>query len=104
MNSPAPPIERAAALSPKHAQLIANADTFFLGTIHPSRGADASHRGGPPGFVRVDGNRLWWPDYPGNNMFNSFGNLAVDPSAALLFIDFDTGTALQFQARPPSNG
>ncbi|WP_333894342.1 pyridoxamine 5'-phosphate oxidase family protein [Mycolicibacterium gadium] len=90
----APAIEHLPALSADHAQLIAGADTFFLGTIHPSRGADASHRGGPPGFVRVEGNRLWWPDYPGNNMFNSFGNLAVDPSAALLFIDFDTGTTL----------
>lgn len=93
-DTPAPAIERSPALSAEHVQLVTNADTFFLGTIHPSRGADASHRGGPPGFVRVEGNRLWWPDYPGNNMFNSFGNLAVDPSAALLFIDFDTGTTL----------
>lgn len=93
-DTPAPAIERSPALSPEHVQLVTNADTFFLGTIHPSRGADASHRDGPPGFVRVEGNRLWWPDYPGNNLFNSFGNLAVDPSAALLFIDFDTGTTL----------
>jgi len=77
------------------ADLIRAADTFFLGTTHPQRGTDASHRGGPAGFVRVDGNQLWWPDYPGNNMFNSFGNLAVSPEAALLFIDFGTGTALQ---------
>ena len=45
--------------------------------------------------MRVDGSRLWWPDYPGNNLFNSFGNLAVDPEAALLFFDFDTGRTLQ---------
>ena len=38
--------------------------------------------------------RLWWPDYPGNNMFNSFGNLAVDDEAALLFVDFRSGTTL----------
>jgi hypothetical protein len=68
--------------------------TFFLGTAHPERGADASHRGGAPGFVRVEGNQLWWPDYPGNNLFNSFGNLAVNPEAALLFIDFGTGAVL----------
>jgi predicted pyridoxine 5'-phosphate oxidase superfamily flavin-nucleotide-binding protein len=74
--------------------LITRADTFFLGTMHPTRGADASHRGGPPGFVRVEGGRLWWPDYAGNNMFNSFGNLAIDPSASLLFVDFDTGATL----------
>jgi len=74
---------------------IAEADTFFLGTTHPNRGVDASHRGGAPGFVRTFGqSRLWWPDYPGNNMFNSFGNLAVDATAALLFYDFKTGRTL----------
>lgn len=82
------------ALDPADADLIRSADTFFLGTVNPVRGADASHRGGPPGFVRIDGNRLRWPDYPGNNMFNSLGNLAVDPEAALLFLDFTTGASL----------
>lgn len=76
--------------------MIEAADTFFLGTTHPNRGSDASHRGGPAGFVRVDSpGRLWWPDYPGNNMFNSFGNLAVDDEASLLFVDFVTGASLQ---------
>lgn len=75
--------------------LIERADTFFLGTEHPTRGTDASHRGGTPGFVRVEGDELWWPDYPGNNMFNSLGNLAVDDSAALLFVDFATGETVQ---------
>jgi predicted pyridoxine 5'-phosphate oxidase superfamily flavin-nucleotide-binding protein len=84
----------AAAFSAADADLIRRADTFFLGTTHPGRGNDASHRGGAPGFVRVEGNQLWWPDYRGNNMFNSFGNLAVDPEAALLFIDFGTGSTL----------
>jgi hypothetical protein len=74
--------------------VIRGADTFFLGTAHPERGADASHRGGPPGFTRVEGGELWWPDYPGNNLFNSFGNLAVNPEAALLFIDFRSGLTL----------
>jgi uncharacterized protein len=82
-------------LSPEDGALIARADTFFFGTVHPQRGADASHRGGTPGFVRVDGSQLWWPDYPGNNMFNSLGNLTVDDSAALLFLDFAEGRALQ---------
>ncbi|MFF5231809.1 pyridoxamine 5'-phosphate oxidase family protein [Dactylosporangium sp. NPDC000521] len=74
---------------------IRGADTFFLGTTHPDRGADASHRGGPRGFLRVVEGELWWPDYPGNNMFNSLGNLAADPSAALLVPDFTTGRTLQ---------
>ena len=79
------------ALESDNAELIRRSDTFFFGTTHPERGRDASHRGGPPGFVRVDGNELWWPDYPGNNMFNSFGNLAVEPSASLVFLDFLSG-------------
>jgi hypothetical protein len=87
-------------LSPEDIGLVSAADTFFLGTAHPERGCDASHRGGPPGFVRVlDDGRLWWPDFPGNNMFNSFGNLAVDPAAALLFLDFGTGRALHLSGR-----
>jgi hypothetical protein len=88
-------VRHASALGPEDMELITAADTFFLGTTHPGRGSDASHRGGPPGFVRVEGGQLWWPDYPGNNMFNSFGNLALDPEAALLFLDFATGRTLQ---------
>jgi predicted pyridoxine 5'-phosphate oxidase superfamily flavin-nucleotide-binding protein len=88
-------IRRGARLSPADAELIGGADTFFLGTTNPERGSDTSHRGGTPGFVRVEGDRLWWPDYPGNNLFNSFGNLAVDPEASLLFFDFDSGRTLQ---------
>jgi uncharacterized protein len=87
-------VRRAAVLSPADAGLIRAADTFFLGTTNPERGSDASHRAGPPGFVRVDGDRVWWPDYPGNKLFNSFGNLAVNPEAALLFPDFGTGRTL----------
>lgn len=82
-------------LRPTDIRLIEAADTFFLGTTHAISGNDASHRGGPPGFVRVAPEHLWWPDYPGNNMFNSFGNLCSDPAAALLFIDFRAGVTLQ---------
>jgi predicted pyridoxine 5'-phosphate oxidase superfamily flavin-nucleotide-binding protein len=87
-------VRRDVALGPEDIGLIRASDTFFLGTINPERGADASHRGGPPGFVRADGHGLWWPDYQGNNLFNSLGNLAVDPEAALLFFDFTTGRTL----------
>lgn len=82
------------ALTASEARVVDGAVTFFLGTSHPSRGVDASHRGGPPGFVRRQDGTLWWPDYPGNNMFNSLGNLAVDPVASLLFVDFATGETL----------
>lgn len=81
-------------LQPADVALIRAADTFFLGTAHPDRGADASHRGGAPGFVRSDGQSLWWPDYQGNNLFNSLGNLSVSPEAALLFFNFPAGRTL----------
>ncbi|MCE5291037.1 MAG: pyridoxamine 5'-phosphate oxidase family protein [Nocardiaceae bacterium] len=85
---------RGVHLRPRDVALIRRADTFFLGTSNPGRGTDASHRGGPPGFVRAGRDHLWWPDYPGNNMFNSLGNVAVDSEAALLFCDFTTGETL----------
>jgi predicted pyridoxine 5'-phosphate oxidase superfamily flavin-nucleotide-binding protein len=82
-------------LTPDQAEFITSADTFFLGTVHAG-GADASHRGGNPGFVHVDSPReLSWRDYPGNAMFLSLGNLDADPRAGLLFLDWTTGTTLQ---------
>jgi predicted pyridoxine 5'-phosphate oxidase superfamily flavin-nucleotide-binding protein len=84
-----------ADLTPDARSLIRTADTFFLGTAHPQRGADTSHKGGRPGFVRIEGEELWWPDYAGNNMFNSLGNIAANPEATLLFVDFATGRTLQ---------
>lgn len=87
-------VRQGSTLSAGDRELIRSADTFFLGTANPERGADASHRGGPSGVVRVDERGLWWPDYKGNNLFNSFGNIAVNPEAALLFFDFATGQTL----------
>ena len=92
-------IEHGAVIDDDDIALIHSADTFFLGTTHPERGNDASHRGGPAGFVHADHNTVEWPDSPGNNMFNSFGNLEIDPTAALLFIDFDSGRTLQLSGR-----
>jgi predicted pyridoxine 5'-phosphate oxidase superfamily flavin-nucleotide-binding protein len=92
-------VEHGASLGADDIALIDSADTFFLGTTHPERGNDASHRGGPAGFVHADHNTVEWPDYPGNNMFNSFGNLEIDPTAALLFIDFDSGRTLALSGR-----
>ncbi|MCC3159764.1 pyridoxamine 5'-phosphate oxidase family protein [Hymenobacter sp. 15J16-1T3B] len=92
----------AATLTPEQRAWIAAADTFFLATAHASAGADVSHRGGQPGFVRVlDAGTLEWPDYSGNGMFQSLGNLALDARAGLLFPDFAAGHVLQLtgQAR-----
>lgn len=75
---------------------IEQAETLFLGTSHPDAGADVSHRGGAPGFVRVTGPRqLVWGDYSGNRLFQSLGNTAVHPPAGLLFIEGETGSTLQ---------
>ena len=86
---------RGTQLSPSQREFIETADTFFLATVH-AHGADASHRGGNPGFVHVASPcELWWRDYPGNSMFLTLGNLAADPRAGLLFLDWRTGTTLQ---------
>jgi hypothetical protein len=90
---------RRTTLSAAQRALLVRTETFFLGTTHPERGVDTSHRGGPAGFVRVEDGGLWWPDYPGNNMFTSFGNLAVDDTSAVLVPDFATGTSLQLSGR-----
>jgi uncharacterized protein len=79
---------------------IAGADSFFIASYHPQGGADASHRGGPPGFVSVHGPKsLSFPDYPGNNMFNTLGNIAAQPRVGLLFLDFEAGGTLQLTGR-----
>jgi hypothetical protein len=83
------------ALSPSQQQWLAQVDTFFIASSHPD-GADVSHRGGNPGFVQVvNANKLVFPDYVGNNMFNTLGNLFQQPQAGLLFIDFEQGNTLQ---------
>lgn len=75
---------------------IGRADTFFIASVHREGGADVSHRGGNPGFIVVqDSATLAFPDYPGNTMFNTLGNLTADPRAGLLFVDFETGATLQ---------
>ena len=80
--------------------MIAKADTLFLGSVHPESGADASHRGGLPGFVQVlDPNRISFPDYSGNNMFNTLGNIEVNPAVGVLFSDFESGRTLQLTGR-----
>ncbi|MGC9527311.1 MAG: pyridoxamine 5'-phosphate oxidase family protein [Limnospira sp.] len=83
-------------LSHNQQDWIAQADTFFIASSHPQRGTDASHRGGYPGFIKIlDSGAIVFPDYSGNNMFQTLGNLIVNPKAGLLFIDFERGHTLQ---------
>ena len=57
-----------------------------------------SHRGGEPGFLRYEGGQLVFDDYPGNNMFNTLGNIERHPHCGLLLLDFDTGDIVQLAA------
>lgn len=76
---------------------LESADTVFLASHHTEHGADATHRGGPPGFVTViDDVTLSMPDYLGNGMFQTLGNLLLDDRIGLLSVDFNTGRTLQF--------
>jgi predicted pyridoxine 5'-phosphate oxidase superfamily flavin-nucleotide-binding protein len=95
------PIAHFDGLDRTAAEAIACADTFFVATAARTEdatgGVDVSHRGGPRGFVRVDGNLLTIPDYKGNRYFNTLGNLVSQPRAALLFVDFAAGDVLHLQ-------
>jgi predicted pyridoxine 5'-phosphate oxidase superfamily flavin-nucleotide-binding protein len=87
---------RSRGLTDEQRRLISEADTFFIASAHPEGGADVSHRGGNPGFVRfLDVNALEFPDYSGNTMFNTLGNIAVNPNTGLLLLDFEGGGTLQ---------
>jgi predicted pyridoxine 5'-phosphate oxidase superfamily flavin-nucleotide-binding protein len=95
------PAEAVAFRTPEVLAQIARADTMFVATNADGEngGADISHRGGLPGFVKVEGDVLTIPDFRGNRFFNTLGNLVLDPRAALLFVDFETGDLLHLQGR-----
>ena len=105
-------VAEGASLSPQALALVRGADTLFIasssaaalpsGGPAPCEGADVSHRGGRPGFVAVrhgpQGDHLIVPDYVGNWMFNTLGNLLQWPQAGLLFLDWHSGDLLQLAA------
>ena len=69
------------------AAFIAGVGFFFLATADTQGAPDCSFKGGPPGFVSVTApDLLVFPDYDGNGMFKSLGNLLVNPQVGLLFI------------------
>jgi predicted pyridoxine 5'-phosphate oxidase superfamily flavin-nucleotide-binding protein len=91
------PVATFAGLDPAARAIVARADTFFVATSGGAHGVDISHRGGGLGFVQVDGDTLTIPDFNGNRYFNTLGNMLIDPRAALLFIDYDSGDVLTLQ-------
>lgn len=75
---------------------IEGASMFFLATADAAGQPDCSYKGGLPGFVRVtDAQTLVFPDYDGNGMFRSLGNMLVNPKVGLLFIDFEAGDRMR---------
>lgn len=88
-------------LSHQQSQWISQADTFFIASLNSnSSDADASHRGGFPGFVKViNSSTIAFPDYSGNSMFNTLGNIHVNPQTGLIFVDFDGGSTLQITGK-----
>ncbi|KAI4871060.1 hypothetical protein F4820DRAFT_2180 [Hypoxylon rubiginosum] len=98
--------------------LIARADLFFIASKHSgaSRSMDVNHRGGAPGFVRVLRNgqveeegggggsattttTLVFPEFSGNRLYQTLGNLHTDPLAGLVFPDFASGDVLYLTGR-----
>jgi len=106
-SKPVPKSRMASHLGDNEVSFIAEADTFFIASRSAqldqegsSRGLDASHRGGLPGFVRVvSRTELCFPDFSGNLLFNTLGNLEADARAGLLFIDFRSGGMLHIIGR-----
>lgn len=76
-------------------QLLKEADTLFLGTTGPNGRMDVSHRGGRPGFASFRDGTIWLPDFSGNSMFNTLGNLHLDPHCGLVVPDFLNGRQYQ---------
>jgi uncharacterized protein len=88
-------IRRGQGLGAELRAWLTGADMFFVASAHPDGPVDVSHRGGRPGFVKVKADELLIPDYPGNSMFCTLGNFALNPRAGLTFLDFDRARQLQ---------
>ncbi|GAM34422.1 hypothetical protein TCE0_015r01995 [Talaromyces pinophilus] len=86
-------------LSPQAMELINKADCFFISSYHQNTDMDTNYRGGPSGFVRIisnppEGAVLVYPEYSGNRLYQSLGNLMMNHRAGLVFPDFETGDAI----------
>lgn len=79
---------------------IARCPMVFVATADADRVPDCSYKGGLPGFVRVlDERTLALPDYDGNGMYRSWGNVRVNPHVGLLFLDFEQPKRLRVNGR-----
>lgn len=79
---------------------ISNADTFFVGSSSGSGKLDINHRGGKPGFIEIlDNATLKIPDYQGNSLYNTLGNIVQNPNVGLVFTDFIKKQTLQLTGK-----
>ncbi|KAH7371470.1 hypothetical protein BKA64DRAFT_689894 [Cadophora sp. MPI-SDFR-AT-0126] len=86
-------------LPPEALALLDKADMFFMSSSDGSEDVDTNHRGGPAGFVRVISNEesgavIVYPEYSGNRMYETLGNLKMNPLAGITVPNFDTGDVL----------
>jgi uncharacterized protein len=86
---------------------IETSDTFFIASAHPlavtssegRHGVDVSHRGGPPGFIKfISVDTFVVADFPGNDLFNTLGNVFENPKVGLIFLDFERRSVVQLHA------
>jgi predicted pyridoxine 5'-phosphate oxidase superfamily flavin-nucleotide-binding protein len=84
-------------LNSRQKAFIESADMFFLATADEQGRPSCSYRGGDPGFVRVleDMRTLALPNYDGDGMYVSWGNVMRNPNVGMLFIDFMKGWRLR---------
>lgn len=88
--------EQGTSLTESLKNWIKGADTFFIGSTSNDGRIDASHRGGKPGFISLLNNTtLRVPDYLGNSLYNTLGNITQNSKAGLLFIDFEQKKTFQ---------
>ena len=81
--------------------VLSRAETCFLASVSPAGMPDVSHRGGPAGFIALDAANatLAWPEYVGDGMLKSAGNVRTNGQITLLVVDLPTGEALELTGR-----
>lgn len=88
------------AFTPDDRAFIARCAMCFVATADAEGRPDCSYKGGLPGFVRVlDDTTLAMPDFDGNGMYRSWGNVLANPHVGLLFIDFEQPRRLRVNGR-----
>src|SRR5829696_3846740 len=96
---------RGAVIDADDRAFIERMDMFFLATADADGRPQCSYKGGDPGFVRVlDEHTVAFPNYDGNGMYLSMGNLLRNPEVGMLFVDFERGRRLRVQGTAAIEG